>query len=57
MMQHSRVSIFLSYEIKVINPVGELSNTSLAAPAHKTRNPHTQRKQGVVDPSAVDLQD
>ena len=35
MMQHSRVSISLSYETKVIEPVGESHNTSLAVPAHK----------------------
>ena len=47
------ISISFSYETKVINPVGESRNTSLAAPAHKTTNPCTQRKQGVVNPSAV----
>ena len=35
MMQHSRVSISLSYETKVIEPVGESRNTSLALPTHK----------------------
>src|SRR3989337_4477402 len=44
MMQHSRVSISLSYETKVINPVGESHNTSLAAPAHK---------QQILAPNAI----
>ena len=47
------VSISLSYETKVINPVGESHNNSLAAPAHKITNPRTQREQGVVNPLAI----
>ena len=47
------ISISLSYETKVINLVGESCNNSLAAPAHKTTNPRTQREQGVVNPLAV----
>ena len=52
-MQYSRVSISLSYETKVINLVGESRNNSLVVPAHKITNPCTQRKQGVVNPLAV----
>ena len=47
------ISISLSCETKVIHPVGESPNNSLAVPAHKTTNPRTQREQGVVNPLAV----
>ena len=53
MMQYSRGKYFPQLWNQDINPVGESHNTSLAAPAHTTTNPCTQRKQGVVNPSAV----
>ena len=53
MMQYSRDKYFPQLRSKVINPVGEPHNTSLAAPAHKITNPCTQREQGVVNRSVV----
>src|SRR3990170_2113812 len=53
MMQYSRDKYFPQLRTKVINPVGEPSNTLLAAPAHKQQILATQREQGVVNPSMI----
>jgi hypothetical protein len=52
-MQYSRGKYFPQLRTKVINPVGESSNTSLAAPAHKQQILATQREQEVVNPLTV----
>ena len=53
MMQYNRDKYFPQLRTKVINPVGEPRDTTLAVPTHKITNPGTQRKQGVVNPAAV----
>ena len=53
MQQYSRDKCFPQLRTKIINPVGEPRNTSLAAPAHKITNPCTQREQRAVNPSMV----
>ena len=53
MMQYSRDKYFPQLRTKVINPVGEPSNNSLAAPAHKQQILATQCIQGVINPSTV----
>ena len=53
MMQQNRDRYFSQLGTKVINPVGEADNTSLAVPAHKITNTCSQREQGVVNPAAV----
>ena len=45
MMQYSRDKYSLQLRTKVINPVGEPRETSLAAPTHKRANTCTQRGQ------------
>ena len=50
-MQQSRVSIFLSYETKVINPVGD--NAQATEYLHKQTPTCTQRDKGVVNPFTV----
>mgnify|MGYP005823593991 CR=1 FL=1 len=52
-MQYSRDKYFPQLRIKVINPVGEPNNYSLAVPGHKQQILETQREQGVVNPSTV----
>jgi hypothetical protein len=47
------VSISLSYETKVINQVGEPSNTMSTVSAHKEQLLAIQRVRGVVNPSKV----
>ena len=53
MMQYSRDKYFPQLKTKVINPVGEPRNTSLATPTQKTTYSCTQHEQGVVNPSVV----
>ena len=53
MMQYNRDTYFPQLRTKVINPVGEPRNTTLAVPTHKITNTCTQCEQGVVNPSAV----
>jgi hypothetical protein len=53
MMQYSRDKYFPQLRTKVINPVGESRNTSLAVPAHKITNTCTEREQGVVNPMTI----
>ena len=50
MMQYNRDKYFPQLRTKVINPLGEPHNTSLAVPTHKITNPCTQRKQGLSIP-------
>ena len=57
MMQYIRDKYFPQLRTKVINLVGEPHNTSLAVPTHKITNTCTQRKQGVVNPLAVNCKD
>ena len=45
MMQYSRDKYFPQLRIKVINPIGEPSKTSLATSTHTNANTCTQRKQ------------
>ena len=57
MMQYSRDKYSAQLRTKVINPVGEPHNTSLAVPTHKITNTCTKREQGVVNPLAVNYKD
>ena len=52
-MQHIRDKYFPRLRTKVINIIGEPSNSSLVAPTHKQQTLATQHEQGVVNPLAV----
>jgi hypothetical protein len=57
-MQYSRDKYFPLLRTKVINPVGDIRTTSLAAPAHtKNQTLAPNVKQGVVNPLADNSKD